>query len=360
MAGRIQNLEIFAAGTWKPGSGGKITITEADLDEMVQSFAELQGSNLVKPHLKLGHQESQKWFGQKTGVPSLGWVERVWRQGSKLFADIGSVPEALLDMIKNGRYHNVSVEVFPKGAIKLGDKAMGQVLSAVALLGTEMPAVKSLAGLADALFSTEMQPAAFGDGITPITFSSPTERGMFTQEQVDSLIAAEVAKTKAAVTAEFSAKVEGLEAQIPVLTARAEGAEKQVTELVDKAAFSDAEKLVDDAIKAGKLLPKQKEMAMAFATQKTPIKFGGAEKSQATLFSEFIGELKPQVDVKERGASDGKDKEQFSTAAAEVDSKVQEYIAKNGGASKVNYADAMAVIFTADPELKTRYSEAQQ
>lgn len=354
MAGRIQNLEIFSAGTWVPGNGERVTITEADLDEMVQTFHDLKGSNIVKPHLKLGHQDAQKWFGQRTGIPSLGWVERVWRQGTKLFADISNVPDALMSMIKNGRYHNVSVEILPKGAIKQGEKTFGQVLSAVALLGTEMPAVKNLAGLAAALFSEENQPVAFGDGIVPVTYSSPTpEKGMFTQEQVDSLIAAAVAKATADTKKEFSAQVEGLEAQVETLTQRAEGAEAKVATLEDKAAFSDAERLVDDAIKAGKLPPKMKDTAIAFATQKSPLKFGGEEKSAAKLFSEFLDALPTGTKTKEQGASDGKERTEYATAAAEVDAKVQELRKTQ---PTMTYADARTQVLSSDPDLSNRYA----
>jgi hypothetical protein len=361
MAGRIQNLEIFAAGTWKPGNGGgkSVTVTERDLDDMVQSFQALQGTNIVKPHLKLGHEDAQKWFGQRSGVPSLGWVERVWRQGAKLFADVKDVPDILIDMIKRGRYHNVSIEVFPQGSIEHEGKKFGQVLSAVALLGTEMPAVKNLAGLASALFSQEMQPAAFGDGIVPLTFSSiEPEQSMFTQEQVDSLVAAAVSKNTTDVTAKFSSQIEDLTSQVTVLTQRAEGAEAKFAEAQDAAAFSEAERIVDDAIKAGKLLPKQKDMAMAFATQKTTLKFGGADKSPSVLFKEFLDSAGTQVELGDKTKKD-KEAQTYATAAHELDARVQEKITQAGGAAKLSYADAMTSVLAADVDLKARYSAAQ-
>lgn len=357
MAGRIQRLEIFSAGTWSPGSGGSVTFTEQDLDKMVTNFAEFQATNIVKPHLKLGHTDAQKWFGQRNGVPSLGWVERVWREGAKLFADVRDVPDALLDLIRKGRYHAVSVEILPK--VKKGEQTFSNVLSAIALLGAEMPAVKDLAGLAAALFSDEMQPVAFDDGTVPLVFSSSQpEKGMFTQEQVDSLIAAARQDERSKATQEFSAKVDGLNKQVEVLTARAEGAETKLEEATTKAAFASAEKLVDDAIKAGKLLPKQKDMAMAFATSTQTLKFGDSEKSQATLFSEFLDSLAPQVSTKEKGGSEGKERQTYATAAAEVDAKTREAITAAGGEAKLSYADAMNQVLAKDNDLRARYSAA--
>ena len=50
MPGTIDRLEIFAAGTWKPATGGSVTVTEQHLDEMVHAFHALEGTNIVKPH----------------------------------------------------------------------------------------------------------------------------------------------------------------------------------------------------------------------------------------------------------------------------------------------------------------------
>jgi hypothetical protein len=355
MAGRINNLEIFAAGSWKPASGGTVTITEQDLDEIVTSFNELAGTNIVKPHLKLGHQEAQQWFGQKTGVPTLGWVEKVWRQGPKLLADIGNVPDALINMIKSKRYHNVSVEVLPHGTVEKDGKKLGMTLSAIALLGTEMPAVKTLAGLANALFAE--QPTAYGDGTHVIAFSSPTlENGMFTQEQVDSLVAAAVSKAVGETKGEFAAKITDLSTELGVVKTRAETAETENKSLKGKLAYSSAEAAVDAAIKEGKLLPKQKEFAMSFMTSQTNLKFSdGAEKTPAEAFSEFLKEMKPQVSTKEKGGSDGKETKDYATPAAEVDARVQELRATD---AKVTYADALTQVLAADPDLKARYGAA--
>src|SRR5688572_19598529 len=109
MAGTIQRLEIFGAGTHNAVTG-KVTITENDLDNIVTAFDAFKGTNLVRPHLKLGHTDAQKWFGQKDGIPALGWIDKVWREGRNLLADIRDVPDALIDMFRQGRYHNVSAE----------------------------------------------------------------------------------------------------------------------------------------------------------------------------------------------------------------------------------------------------------
>lgn len=354
MAGEIKRLEIFAAGTWAPSNASKMTVTEASLDEMVQHFQELQGSNVVKPHLKLGHTDAQKWFGQDVGIPTLGWVDRVWREGSKLFADISNVPEALLDLIRQKRFHNVSVEVFTPGQVEFNGKKLGHVLSAIAILGTEMPAVKDLAGLAAALFATQF---ASSVAEKPTTFTSErNETAMFTQDQVDSLIAAAVSKVTAELTAKFSADASAQTTELAVVKARAEAAEAAIAKQATDFAQAQAVSAIDAAIKDGKLLPAQKDMALAFMTSiPGKINFGGTEKSASALFSEFIGGLGKQVDLKEKGKTADGATAEFATAAAEVDAAVRAHMAKS---DKPDYAVSFAAVKAANPTLMARYAAA--
>jgi hypothetical protein len=357
MPGTIQRLEIFGAGTWTPASGQKVTVTEGHLDEMVANFYALNGTNIVKPHLKLGHTDAQKWFGQKVGIPTLGWISRIWREGAKLFADIDSVPEALLDLFRQGRYHNVSSEVFSPGQIEHDGKKFGHVLSAVAILGTEMPAVKDLAGLAAALYGQQFSSETKQE---PVIFNQANGVAMFTQEQVDTLIAAAVNKANEAIRAEFATRISDLGAQVTTLTARAEAAEGKLNTQAAEFAQREAVNLVDQAIKDGKLLPKQKDLALAFMSgMKGTVNFGGAEKTPAQLFADFIGLAGKQVDTTERGSGKegSRDVRQFATAGHEVDAKVNEAISASGG--KLGYAEAMKKVLDGDADLASRYIKGE-
>lgn len=355
MPGMIQRLEIFAAGTWEPANGGSVTVSEADLDQMVENFSLLDGTNVVKPHLKLGHTDAQKWFGQKVGIPTLGWISNVWREGKKLFADVSNVPEALLDLIRQGRYHNVSAEIYKPGAIEYEGKKLGHVLSAVAILGTEMPAVKDLAGLAAALFADQFTAKVEAQ---PLTFNQArTNAGMFTQEQVDSLVAAAVANAKAGVTAEFNGKIADLETQVGVLTKRAETAEIKLSEQAEAFAATEMERLVDAAIKDGRVLPKQKDTVLGFGkAMKGTVNFGGKEQPALDAFKDFLASFSKQVDTTEKGAGrEGSNTGTFATAAQEVDALTKAKVAESGG--KMEYSAAMRAVLAADADLSSRYAQ---
>ena len=75
----IKDVEIFSTGTWN----GK-EITEKDLDNIVDAFSKTK--EVVRPFLKLGHDDNQKLI-QNDGLPAAGWVENVRKVGGKLRAD---------------------------------------------------------------------------------------------------------------------------------------------------------------------------------------------------------------------------------------------------------------------------------
>ena len=357
MSGEIKRLEIFGAGTWKPGNGDPVTIRETDLDQIVENFGALNGTNVVKPHLKLGHTEAQKWFGQSVGVPTLGWIDRIWREGRKLFADISSVPDALLEMIRSHRYHNVSAEVFPPGVIEHNGRKFGSVLSAVAILGTEMPAVKDLAGLASALYADQFTAKTEA---APIIFSEEADQPMFTQEQVDSLIAAAVSRAVGEVNTTNATKFSDLNAQVTTLTARAEAAEGKLAE--QAATFAEAEmtRQVDEAVRAGKILPKQKDTVLAFGRSlKGTLNFGGSEKPASTAFREFLDSFGAQVDLKEKGGGQHAQGQttNFASAAQEVDHLAKTAVTASN--QKVSYSEAVRAVLREQPELADRYAKGE-
>jgi hypothetical protein len=130
-----KGIEIFSAGDWN----GDIYTTD-DLDEMIRAFSET--SNSMKPALKLGHTNDQKLL-QSDGLPAAGWVGKLYRKGEKLLADFINIPDKIYMLIENKAFNRVSSEIF--WDINLGDnKVYKRLLGAVALLGSDLPAVSNL------------------------------------------------------------------------------------------------------------------------------------------------------------------------------------------------------------------------
>jgi hypothetical protein len=132
----LPRVEVFASGVWQ---GDVYTIR--DLDDMVRNFHALYPQ--VEPPVKIGHDDLQEF----SGVPAVGWVVDLYREGPKLFADLEQIFPDIADLIDAGAYKKVSAEIYPRGEPPEGVKATGYVFKAVAFLGGELPHLKHLSEL---------------------------------------------------------------------------------------------------------------------------------------------------------------------------------------------------------------------
>jgi hypothetical protein len=135
----LPGVQVFAAGPWQ---GDVYTV--ADLDDMVRNFHDLYPQ--IEPPVKIGHEEDQ----ELTGVPAVGWVLDLWREGPLLFSDLEQIFPEIADLIEAGAYKKVSAEVYPKDWPHEGVPAArgrGYVFKAVSFLGGSLPHIKQLADL---------------------------------------------------------------------------------------------------------------------------------------------------------------------------------------------------------------------
>lgn len=360
----VKGVEVFGAGTWY-GSGGKIVVTGEMLDQMVRAFHELSDKVTgFRPPLKLGHTDAQRFLGQNNGAPALGWVSALRRVGDKIVADFSDVPASLIDLIRKRLYNSVSIELLPK--LTYNGSTFENVLSAVAVLGAELPAVKGLKELSLSLFD-----AAVTDRIV----LSEQEQGhtmadaTFTQAQVDMLIDAAVTKAKNEIQTQFAAQIDKLttehKAALDAANAKVAEGEKKLKEFADKAATEQAARFsqnvkdaVDAAIKAGKVLPKDKAALVAFGEtldQTKKIKF--SEKVEQTPFENWrdalaAGAAKVKFGEQSQAVhSEGGDK----SADVEVNERATAKVTAAGGSDKLAFAVAVQQVLAEDPALKHRY-----
>lgn len=159
----IQDLEVFSVGTHTDSQGYVEEFRAEDLDHMVEAF----DAGAVSPvPLKLGHSSDE--FNQQVasalnvpeeavkgdngeGQIALGRVLRLRRAQNKLLADV-EIADELAEMVERGLLQNVSAE--------LSKDEMGMwVMTGLALLGAERPAVENLNGLAAAaILTAQKQP----------------------------------------------------------------------------------------------------------------------------------------------------------------------------------------------------------
>lgn len=170
MPGKLKNVEIFQAGTRK----GK-PYSEQDLDDIVHNFNQFSvgPKAILKPSMVIGHEEDQELL-DNTGIPKMGAPERLWKEtipckwcnkSGKMFvggeriacpccegagvrkvlkADFAGVPDKIAHLIDSGAYDAVSAEIYDEHGLPEGVPARGKALRRVAILGGELPHVKSL------------------------------------------------------------------------------------------------------------------------------------------------------------------------------------------------------------------------
>lgn len=145
---RVERIEIMEVGHYPQGD-----VTDADLDFMIQNFFDMQsrGSTYL-PKIKLGHGKQD--LLERSGFPSAGFVSALWREGSKLVAALAEVPAVVAQLINRGAYKERSVEV------DFQPRPIGARLTALALLGEELPAVETLQDFL-ALYDSVVAPTRF-------------------------------------------------------------------------------------------------------------------------------------------------------------------------------------------------------
>lgn len=151
---KMRNVEIFRSGTALKRVRGEwkaLHFTADDVRHFVEAFAALGWT----PPVKIGHGEDQAIVLEK--LPSLARVVAVRDAkvtgpgGSEqlgLFADLEKVPTQLRDAIREGRLFQRSIEFWSNQVPKPnGEGVFARVLKAVALLGSELPAVPGMPAL---------------------------------------------------------------------------------------------------------------------------------------------------------------------------------------------------------------------
>lgn len=134
----LKGVEILDVGTWD-ASTGPFTVTEDDIDAYIANFEAVK--DVLKVPAKLGHDEGQRLL-QQDGYPAAGWLERLYKVGTKLVGDFAKVPDKVADLVEAGGYRKTSAEIWHD--VTVGAQKFAKLLMGVAFLGEEVPAVTTL------------------------------------------------------------------------------------------------------------------------------------------------------------------------------------------------------------------------
>lgn len=242
-----KSMEIFAVGKWNG-----MDFTVADLNMIVTAFKML-GDNHKVP-LKFGHNNEQ---AMTDGMPALGWVSGLRVAGDKLIADVTGIPDIVMSAMEKKLYRNVSVELDMDVTYK--DQHYPIVLSGIALLGADIPAVNTLKDLThylgrDAAFSVGRQ-AMF----SAIAGNKQGESNMELKELADKVekLSADVGKLSGE-NATLKSENTGLTARLATFTAEKVAAEATAAKSAADTKRADINAIFEEGIKAELITPAQR------------------------------------------------------------------------------------------------------
>ena len=323
-------IEIFRAGRHLDDAGVAHHFSEADLDGMAASYSPA----LREAPLTVGH--------PKDNLPAYGWVKAVARTPAGTLAITPhQVEPQFAEMVQAGRFKKRSASFYPPHAPN--NPTPGKwYLRHVAFLGAQPPAV---AGLKDIAFSE-------GDATGAVNFSDPVTT---TQEPDD--MSKELQEQLAKVQADLAAAKEATtkaQADAAAHKKAADDAQAQAASFAEKARADRKAGFVSFAetqVQAGRLLPKDKDMAVATLdalADATPVEFAEGDTtrkvSPAQWLQDLIAKAPPAVSFGEfaqrgattqiqPGAAKGK-------SDAEIDQAAKAYMRQH----KVDYSEALGAV----------------
>ena len=340
-------IEIFRAGRHTDDSGTVHNFSAADVAGMVAAY----DPALREAPLTIGHPAHN--------LPAYGWVKGLEvNAAGNLAMHTHQVAPQFAEMVGNKAFKKRSASFYPPQHAN-NPKQGAWYLRHVAFLGAQPPAI---AGLAD--FADNASVAVFADtnaeGAVSFSEASPDLSATppvipITKPTVTTPEPTQMDKDLQAQLDAANAKQAATDAALAKATQDAADATAQLAQFAESAKRDRTAGFVsfaDSQIKAGKLLPKDKDAAVAVLgtlADAQPVSFaeGGATKTipAADWLKALIENAKPLVSFSEQAAGNAGTAQAGSgngKTDAEIDVLAKAYQRQN----KVSYAEALSVICT--------------
>jgi cation transport regulator ChaB len=347
----LKDVEVFGTGEWN-----KHKITDEDLDNIVNGTNEI--IDKLKPKVKLGHDDKQEIL-QKSGLPAGGWITKLKRVGNKILVDIKEVPKVLYDLIKNGAYKRISSEILYDYTEPSTKKKYEKVLSAIAFLGADLPAITNLKDIA-ALYDAD-------ENANLIIYEKQEKikRKEVIYIMADGLKITEVDGKKFVAVEDFekitkeAGENKDYKVKFETEEKKAKEAEGKLNKISKEKREAEIKTFIDThcSEKDMRFLPKQKEVLMTLigsTSDEKKIKFmvdsKEIELSQRELLEKFI-ELQPNFSDKifAELSKGGEKEEEGKDKLTPEEKKVQKYMAEH---KDVSYRDAVLAVLESTEEKK--------
>jgi hypothetical protein len=301
--------EILSVGVWNG-----IKITREMLSQIVDNFTKFKSE--IRSPLKLGHESKVNNKELKGGQPALGEVSNVKLSGEKLIASFKDVPEIVMEAITKKLFKRVSSELILN--FKKGKEVFGSVLTGVAILGSEIPAVKNLKDL-QAFLSDDGEILDISDGVVVFEETTAITNDKGGEEDMNDEIK-KLEDEKRDMQVQHDAEAKKLADEKAELTAKLEKFETERVDAEKSASVEDIKAFCEDAVKGMKMTPASRDIIVKHLDTAL-----FSEDNEATLsvavFKEFVGAMDAK-DTDEKGSSKGDEKPE------DLDSQIDAAMAK--------------------------------
>lgn len=292
-------IDVFRAGDYPQGHW-----EIEDLNEMVSNY----NVSIFKAPVTLDHAQAG---------PAMGWVEKIFRSGDVLYAQLSNLTKLFKEKIKTKEYLNRSIEIFE---LEYNGEFYWPYFKAVSFLGAAPPQVK---GLSEPMFKEKKITLISVDNESFNANISENQKGkvnkmaenktiQFTQEELDKRIKS----AQEEALAQFKEKMEAENNETEKFK-QLNDENKSLKEQLDKVKKDKNTQYVEDNFNRlyseGKVLKHEKEFFVNFCNvliaDEDVIEF--TEKIKGTplkAFLEFLQQMKKRVPANERLTNDDPNK----------------------------------------------------
>jgi len=356
----LKDVEVFATGKWNGHE-----ITDQDLDDIVNNTNEI--IDKLKPMVKLGHDDKQRLL-QNTGLPAGGWITKLKKVGNKILVNIKEVPKVLYQLVKNGAYKRISSEILNDYTEPSTKKQYKKVLSAIAFLGGDLPAVTNLLDIA-ALFDSNKEANIIIYEKVEDNKNNKKRKEIFimpsgikvTEVEGKKFVAVEdyeKLETDKEIVDQEKKVAEEYKAKFEAEQKKAKEKDDELAKIVAEKRSTEIKTFIESNCSESTMhfLPKQKEVLMALmesTSDEKKIKFTEDKKetelSQRELLGKFI-ELQPNFsDSIFAELSKGEEEKEGDNKLSPEEKKIQKYMAEH---KEVSYRDAVLATLDSTEEEK--------
>ena len=245
----MKGVELFSIGKWN----GRV-FTKEDLKGVVDAYDYF--SNIIDIPLKLGHNDEQPLTD---GQPAIKWLEsvRLSDNGEVIIGDFVDMPDIVYDAINKRLYDNISVEM-DVNVVHMSKK-FPYALTAVALLGADLPAVNTLSSLKEYIGKGKSDAKLTAS--RKILFTSTKEDGRMTIEEMQAQLALIQGKVAALEkdNADLVTRNATLSTQVATFSAEKQRAEEENKKMAFSKAKGEVVDTMEILVKSGRITPAQRD-----------------------------------------------------------------------------------------------------